>query len=76
MGEIAEMMLDGTMCQSCGEWLNGGADGDGFPGFCASCQPIAKPKPLKVKCSKCGKLVKKAGLVDHIRAVHGKAGKE
>ena len=37
MGEIADMMLDGTMCQWCGEWLHGGEDGPGYPGLCASC---------------------------------------
>lgn len=34
MGEYAEMMLDGTCCQSCGEYL--GSD-NGFPTFCPSC---------------------------------------
>lgn len=37
MGEIAEMMLDGTLCQGCGEFLHDGEDGDGFPTFCAAC---------------------------------------
>lgn len=34
MGEIAEMMLEGAMCQFCGEYLGGG---DGFPQSCYSC---------------------------------------
>jgi hypothetical protein len=34
MGEIAEMMLDGTLCQVCGEYLG---EGDGFPVTCAGC---------------------------------------
>jgi hypothetical protein len=34
MGEIAEMMLEGILCQGCGEYLG---DGDGFPVFCAAC---------------------------------------
>lgn len=35
MGEIAEMMLDGTLCEGCGEYLG---EGDGFPQYCsASC---------------------------------------
>lgn len=38
MGEIAEMMLDGTMCSLCGEFLNDGEDGDGFPGYCEGCK--------------------------------------
>ena len=37
-GEIAEMMLDGTMCQGCGEFMHGGGDGPGFPGYCAGCR--------------------------------------
>ena len=40
MGEIADMMLDGTMCEGCGEWLNDGEDGQGWPGLCESCQRI------------------------------------
>jgi hypothetical protein len=35
MGEIAELMLDGAMCQWCGEVLG---DGDGYPVVCAGCQ--------------------------------------
>ena len=34
MGEIAEMMLEGDMCQWCGEMLGG----DGYPTVCAGCQ--------------------------------------
>jgi len=34
MGDIADMMLEGCMCQSCGEYLG---DGDGYPVFCANC---------------------------------------
>ena len=36
MGEIAEMMLDGTMCQVCGEFMG---DSAGYPVTCAGCQP-------------------------------------
>ena len=35
MGEIAEMMLEGHMCQWCGEMID---DAMGFPTICASCQ--------------------------------------
>ena len=35
MGEIAEMMLDGTMCEGCGEFLG---DALGYPTRCAGCQ--------------------------------------
>ncbi len=54
MGEIAEMMLDGTMCAGCGEFLNDGEDGDGFPEYCSSCardyeEPKQKSKAPAVK---------------------------
>lgn len=35
MGEIADMMLEGMMCQWCGEDLG---EGDGFPTVCPGCQ--------------------------------------
>ena len=34
MGEIAEMMLDGTLCEGCGEYMG---DEVGFPRLCAGC---------------------------------------
>jgi hypothetical protein len=33
MGEIAEAMLDGTLCEACGTYIG---EGDGFPGYCSS----------------------------------------
>lgn len=47
MGEYAEMMLDGTCCSSCGDFLDidGMADGvfeaAGYAVMCESCQRIA-----------------------------------
>lgn len=35
MGEIADQILEGQMCQWCGEYLG---DGDGYPTICAGCQ--------------------------------------
>ena len=32
MGEIAEMMLDGTLCEGCGEFI--GSD-NGYPTYCS-----------------------------------------
>lgn len=49
MGEIADMILDGTMCAGCGEWLNDGADGDGFPGYCSGCATDIEYSPPKKK---------------------------
>lgn len=38
MGEIAEMMLDGTLCELCGAYLD--TEGDGVPRKCNQCQSI------------------------------------
>lgn len=35
MGEIADMMLDGTLCEGCGEYLENGAD-MGIPDYCSA----------------------------------------
>lgn len=35
MGEIADMMLDGTLCEGCGEYLDD-EDGDGVPRYCSA----------------------------------------
>lgn len=35
MGEIAEMMLDGTLCQRCGSVIDG--DTPGYPRYCEDC---------------------------------------
>lgn len=40
MGEIAEMMLEGLMCEGCGEFMED-MDEPGFPRRCAGCQPDA-----------------------------------
>lgn len=37
MGEIADMMLDGTMCEGCGEFMNIGGEPAGYPVRCAAC---------------------------------------
>lgn len=39
MGEIAEMMLDGTLCECCGVYLG---DADGLPCRCASCGDLTE----------------------------------
>lgn len=54
MGEIAEMMLEGILCESCGVFLGG--DAAGYPRYCADCaahsvdeEKIEKPKKTKQK---------------------------
>ena len=82
MGEIADMMLDGTLCQGCGVYLEDG--GAGFPMYCAACQSDQGPRRAlrgapnhsqprnraKVACEVCGRHVKKVGLAQHIRDAH------
>ena len=80
MGEYAEMMLDGTCCCSCGEFLG---DGDGFAVYCASCKPeevkapklkIIKAKQIKtVRCANKGcarKFVDENAARQHLRQFH------
>ena len=39
MGEIAEMMLDGTLCEQCGVYMGDATD---FPRLCPSCAKAAR----------------------------------
>lgn len=77
MGEIADMMLEGELCEQCGVYI--GAD-TGYPTLCEACAeengtPERKdPRKQKVKCSVCGRKVKHMGLADHMRDVHGVRG--
>lgn len=65
MGEIADMMLDGDLCEGCGEYIG---DGGGFPRYCsAQCEKDrgvdtgaqerihAHSAVRTVKCPDCGK---------------------
>jgi rRNA maturation endonuclease Nob1 len=72
MGDIAEMMVEGALCQVCGEFIG---DEVGYPRTCSGCQRIPELYPPlaknKVCCPTCGKRVKETGLADHQRDVHG-----
>jgi len=35
MGDIADMIIDGDMCEWCGTWLDDGLD---FPHLCPECK--------------------------------------
>jgi len=51
MGEMAEYLLNGDDCSSCGEYIG---EGDGFPRECAGCRG-AEPEdtePTKFKANK------------------------
>lgn len=49
MGEIADMMLDGTLCEQCGDYLGSGND---FPTICKSCEEELKREKRKNKAKK------------------------
>lgn len=80
MSDYTDAMLDGVFCQMCGEYIG---DGCGFPRSCPTCaleesedrhdyerRPV-RTRTFKVQCPKCGKMVKRRGLKDHDRDVHG-----
>lgn len=52
MGEIAEMMLDGTLCAGCGVAMDDVVEDDfeapGHPRYCCeSCKPASERKPVR-----------------------------
>lgn len=67
MGEVAEMMLDGTLCQSCGVYVGTPC---GYPRDCADCRRTQTSS--KRRCKHCGKaLHSEQAMRDHVRAKHG-----
>lgn len=76
MGDIADMMIDGTLCQGCGVYLEG--ESYGVPRYCSGCQQGQRgiagrvgPNAIKVNCPKCQRRVKEVGLTQHMRDKHG-----
>ena len=45
MGDIADMMLDGTLCEVCGEFIDD--DEGGYPRRCAACSQEEPPEKKK-----------------------------
>jgi hypothetical protein len=76
MGEIADLMLSGAMCQGCGVFLHDGEDGPGYPGWCSGCAPAEeRPQVRKNKrkrtipCPGCNKMFNSTdGLAWHRQA--------
>ncbi len=83
MGEIAEMMMDGTLCEGCGVFLND--DVPGYPCRCGDCAREARADrkaaniaahnerqvaQKKTPCPTCGRRVKAVGLANHIKDAH------
>jgi hypothetical protein len=77
MGEYAEMMLDGTCCAGCGEYMG---EGSGYPGYCSKqCskdfwtadEVVAARKLHTSFCQVCGKGFKASTSRDqHTLASH------
>lgn len=70
MGEIADMMINGSMCQYCGECFD---DEPGYPRSCESCGEKEEPEQVveRLECPACGKHVKgERALCQHIAAKH------
>ena len=77
MGDTADLMLNGTLCECCGVYLAGEADG--IPRRCKDCWKEANLEAhqnylathRKTKCPTCGKKVREVGLDNHMRDAHG-----
>lgn len=46
MGEIAEMMIDGILCEQCGEYIGGAV---GYPRTCSGCDGSYNNEPAEWK---------------------------
>lgn len=66
MGDIADMMLCGILCEGCGVYVG---EDVGYPVRCGSCIGPNPPKK-KVPCPVCGKRVNMWGVKDHMRDAH------
>ena len=78
-GDVAEAMLDGTLCEICGEFLG---EPTGYPVRCTDCKN--KPERLPtyrsffehqnpkamILCPVCHKRVKEMGLGHHVKDAH------
>lgn len=77
MGDIADQMLEGLICQGCAMEMD---NDNGCPGFCLSCQKESgvnefgekKQKQKKIKCPKCDRMIAEVGLNQHMKAKHSR----
>ena len=51
MGEIADMMLEGVLCELCGEYIDDDMEA-GFPRLCAGCKLSEEKEDRKRKKKK------------------------
>lgn len=79
MGEIADAMLDGTLCVACGAYIEG--EGDGIPRYCSpQCamdqgaeyyDGSSRRRTRLYDCQECGKRFRSEQAVrDHTRDAH------
>lgn len=74
MGDIADMMLEGTLCAGCGVYI--GKGDMGIPMYCSKdCEPNDYSRPSnkkeKIKCPICNKKCGgEQGLKAHTNAIH------
>lgn len=81
MGDSAEMILEGIMCEGCGEFLDG--DGPGFPRRCHACggsddtdplgfeRPRRAPRENKPHACTCGSRFRETAHMDQHRRDKG-----
>lgn len=84
MGDIADMIMDGTLCSQCSSFIDdseGLGEAFGVPRLCRSCggppesggvpTPTCVNRGLKKHKCHCGKRFRtEQGLADHSRVVH------
>lgn len=76
MGEIADWILEGGLCQTCGAYLEDGNE-PGYPRTCAGCQDnerVEKSDAKIISCiySRCRKRFNtSAAMKQHCRDKHG-----
>lgn len=64
MGDIADAMLDGTLCSGCGEYLG---DDSGFPQACFSCRSEEKKRKKAEALDRAKRIVADPGTLDRER---------
>lgn len=72
MGEVAEMMLDGTLCQFCGVYIG---EDVGFPVTCPDCKEPMPSRAMRTgggwECPVCPRnFSTKGAKLQHLRDVH------
>lgn len=69
MGEIADLIIDGEICQTCMCELG---EAVGYPRYCEECKKQFAPK---YQCTACRKFFNsKQAVIQHIGDSHGKLG--